>query len=189
MPVHTSHDDVIRWKHFPHYWPFVRGIHRLPVNSPHKGQWRGALMFSLVCVWMHGWVNTGEAGDLRRHRAHYGVTVMPCILGSRVVGGGVIMIPPVTGEESWADMSYCAEAGRDLVLDSQYMLHLQFYSVLPLFYLRVYNSVHMFILLSCFNLTSCNSICRRIFITGYGLFCFYELYVLFHWYWLHFYLT
>ena len=36
------HDDVIKWKHFPRYWPCVRGIHRLPVNSPHKGQWRGA---------------------------------------------------------------------------------------------------------------------------------------------------
>ena len=31
-----SHDDVIKWKHFPRYWPFVRGIHRSPVNSPHK---------------------------------------------------------------------------------------------------------------------------------------------------------
>ena len=32
------HDDVIKWKHFPRYWPFVRGIHRWPVNSRHKGQ-------------------------------------------------------------------------------------------------------------------------------------------------------
>ena len=23
-----SHDDVIKWKHFPRYWPFVREIHR-----------------------------------------------------------------------------------------------------------------------------------------------------------------
>ena len=30
------HDDVIQWKHFPCYWPFVRGIHRSPVNSPRK---------------------------------------------------------------------------------------------------------------------------------------------------------
>ena len=44
----TFHDDVIKWKHFPRYWPFVRGIHRWPVNSPHKGQWRGAFMFSLI---------------------------------------------------------------------------------------------------------------------------------------------
>ena len=43
-------DDVINWKHFPRYWPFVRGIHRSPVNSPHKGQWRGAWIFSLICA-------------------------------------------------------------------------------------------------------------------------------------------
>ena len=45
------HDDVIKWK-------------------------RGTLMFSLICVWTNGWVNNREAGDLRRHRAHYDVTVM-----------------------------------------------------------------------------------------------------------------
>ena len=61
---------------FSHYWPFVRGIHRSPVNSPHKGQWRGALMFSLICAWINGWVNNREAGDLRRHYAHYDVTVI-----------------------------------------------------------------------------------------------------------------
>ena len=70
------HDDVIKWKHFPRFWPFVRGIHRSPVNSPHKGQWRGALMFSLICAWINGWVNDREAGDLRRHSAHYDVIVM-----------------------------------------------------------------------------------------------------------------
>ena len=63
-------------EHFPRYWPFVRGIHLSPVNSPHKGQWRGALIFSLICVWINGWVNNHEAGDLRRYRAHYDVTVM-----------------------------------------------------------------------------------------------------------------
>ena len=62
--VHSSwHDDVIKWKHFPRYWPFVRGIRRSPVNSPHKGQWRRALMFSLICAWMECWVNTREAGN------------------------------------------------------------------------------------------------------------------------------
>ena len=75
---HTEclHDDVIKWKHFPRDWPFVRGIHRLPVNSPHKGQWHGALMFSLIWAWISGWVKNHEAVDLRRHRAHYDVTVM-----------------------------------------------------------------------------------------------------------------
>ena len=43
-----KHNDVIKWKHFLRYWPFVRGIHQSPVNSPHKGQWRGAFMFSLI---------------------------------------------------------------------------------------------------------------------------------------------
>ena len=71
-----NHDDVIKWKHFPRHWPFVLGIHRSPVNSPHKGQWRGALMFSLICGWINGWVNNREAGDLRRHRAHYDVSEM-----------------------------------------------------------------------------------------------------------------
>ena len=72
----SIHDDVIKWKLFPRYWPFVRRIHRFPVNSPHKGQWRGALMLSLICVWINDWVNNGEAGDLRRYRIHYDVTVM-----------------------------------------------------------------------------------------------------------------
>ena len=46
----SGHDDVIKYKYFPRYWFFVRGIHRSPVNSPHKGQWRGALVFSLICA-------------------------------------------------------------------------------------------------------------------------------------------
>ena len=70
------HGDVIKWKHFLRYWPFVRGIHRSPLNSPHKVQWRGALMFSLFCARINGWVNNREAGDLRRHHAHYDVIVM-----------------------------------------------------------------------------------------------------------------
>ena len=71
-----SHDDVIKWKHFPRCWPLVRGIHRSPVNSPHKGQWRGASMFSLICVWINCWVNNREAGDLKWYRAHYDIIVM-----------------------------------------------------------------------------------------------------------------
>ena len=70
------HDDVIKWKYFPRYWPFVRGIHRPPVNSPHKVKWRGALVFSFISVWINGWENNREAGDLRRYRAHYVVIVM-----------------------------------------------------------------------------------------------------------------
>ena len=54
----------------------VTGIHRSPMNSPHKSQWRRALIFSLICAWTNGWANHGDAGDLRRNRAHYGITVM-----------------------------------------------------------------------------------------------------------------
>ena len=71
-----GHDDVIKWRNFPRYWPFVRGIHRSPVNSPHKGQWRGALMFSLIYARINGWVNNRESGDLSRPGAHYDVRVM-----------------------------------------------------------------------------------------------------------------
>ena len=49
------------------------------VYSPHKGKWRGALMFYLICAWINGWVNNREAGDLRRHRSHYDVIVMICV--------------------------------------------------------------------------------------------------------------
>ena len=68
------------WRHqietFSALLAFVRWIHRLPENSPPKGQWRGALMFSWICAWIHGWVNNRDAGDLRHHRVHYEVTVM-----------------------------------------------------------------------------------------------------------------
>ena len=47
-----------------------------PVNFPHKSQWRGALIFSLICAWINGWVNNREAGDLRRHHLYYDVTLV-----------------------------------------------------------------------------------------------------------------
>ena len=72
---HFIHDDVIKWKHFPHDWPSLWGLHRSPVNSSHKGQWRRALIFSLLSVWTNGWVNNWYAGDLRCHCAHYDASV------------------------------------------------------------------------------------------------------------------
>ena len=54
----------------------LMGIHRWPVNSPHKGQWGGVLEFSLIYAFTNDWVNNRDARDLRRHRADYDVTVM-----------------------------------------------------------------------------------------------------------------
>ena len=59
-----SHDDVTKCKHFPRYQPFVRGIHRFPVNSPHKGQWRWALMFSLIFDWINSWAKHQSSASL-----------------------------------------------------------------------------------------------------------------------------
>ena len=72
----VSHNDIIKWKHFPHYWPFVRGIHQWAMDSPHKGQWHGALMFSLICARTYIWANNWDASDLRHHHTQYDVTVM-----------------------------------------------------------------------------------------------------------------
>ena len=49
---------------------------RSSVNSPHKGQWRGVLIFLWSAPSIKGWVNNREAGDLRHHRAHYDVIVI-----------------------------------------------------------------------------------------------------------------
>ena len=87
---YSCHDDVIKWKHFPRNWPFVRKIHRSPVNFPHKGQWRGALMFSLIYVWINDWANNREAGDLRRQHGHYDVIVMARKNIVRLESGAVI---------------------------------------------------------------------------------------------------
>ena len=65
----------------PRHWTFVRGIHRSPVNSTHKGLWSGAMIFCLICTLINDWLNKHEAGNLRRNRAHCDVTVMdnkPC---------------------------------------------------------------------------------------------------------------
>ena len=68
------------WRHqmetFSALLALCAGNSTVPVNSPHKGQWRGALMFSLIYAWINDWVNNREAGDLRRRRGHYDVIVM-----------------------------------------------------------------------------------------------------------------
>ena len=73
------------WRHqmetFSALLAICAGNSPVPGEFPaHKGQWRGALMFSLICVWINGWVNNREAGDLRRYHAHYDVIVMDMTL-------------------------------------------------------------------------------------------------------------
>ena len=76
-PSGRVHDDVIKWKHFPRYWPFVRGIHRwIPRTKASDAE----LWCFLCSAWINGWVNYHEAGDLRRHRARYEVTIMCTIV-------------------------------------------------------------------------------------------------------------
>ena len=67
---------MIEWKQFLWYWPFVQGSHQSLVNSPHKGPWHRALMFSLICAWTNAWGNNLISSDLRRHHIHYDVTVI-----------------------------------------------------------------------------------------------------------------
>ena len=78
-----KHRHSTWWRHqmetFSALLALCAGNSPVPVNSPHKGQWRGALMFSLICVWINGWVNNRKAGDLRRQRGDYDVIVMTSI--------------------------------------------------------------------------------------------------------------
>ena len=67
-----------------------------------KGQWCRALIFSLICVWINSWVNNDEAGDLRRHSAHYDVTVMQVMLKMPILDvslkiSNLIFQPPLPG--------------------------------------------------------------------------------------------
>ena len=90
------HDDVIKCKHFLRYWPFVWRIHWSPVNSLNKGQWPGALMFSLMCTWINGWVNNCEAGDLKCQHAHYDVTVVEVMVWHQAGNKPLIPQPIMT---------------------------------------------------------------------------------------------
>ena len=94
------HDDVIRLKHFPCYWPFVRGIHRSPVDSPHKGQWCRASMFSLICAWTSSWANNLDTGDLWRHHTHYDVTSDCCVC--------FVCFKQITRKGQINDFCYCS---------------------------------------------------------------------------------
>ena len=86
-------DDVIKWKHFPRCWSFVRGIHRSPLNFP--SQWPVTRSFdaSLICARINSWINNRKVGDLRRHRAHHDVTVVTGYLRCSLNWTYIISIP------------------------------------------------------------------------------------------------
>ena len=81
-----------------------------PVNSPHKGQWRGAFIFSLICARINGWVNNREDGSLRRHRTHYDVIVMMCLLVVLCWLTQIITdkIETVVGKQIWQTSDFLA---------------------------------------------------------------------------------
>ena len=94
------------WRHqmetFSALLAFSVGNSPVPVNSPHKGQWHGALTFSLICVSINGWVNFHEAGDFRRYRVHYDVIVMiPGPLWGQSTGHRLI-----SSRDQWCDLGY-----------------------------------------------------------------------------------
>ena len=70
------HEAVIRWEHFPHYWPFVGVMHRSPVISPQWSPVTRRFDVFLICARINVWVNIREARDLRSHRTHRDVIVM-----------------------------------------------------------------------------------------------------------------
>ena len=90
---------------------FCAGNSPVTGEFPHKGQWCGALMFSLIWVWINDGVNNRDAGDLRCHRAPYDVTVMmrfllPCIaLLCHVIHCHMSSLRPMAFERSaWYNM-------------------------------------------------------------------------------------
>ena len=102
----------------------MRGIHRSPLNSPYKGQWRGALMFSLICAWINSWVNNREAGDLRRRRTHYDVIVMHFVN----VSFGVLKctpLPPHSPSTSESSMAFDEQQRFLLIFRHEAMTFIQ----------------------------------------------------------------
>ena len=97
--VHIINTVWSWWRHqmetFSTLLAICAGNSPVPGEFPDKSQWRGALVFSLICVWINGWVNNGEAGDLRLYRAHYDVTVMwkpPVTMGQQCVNTDVPLL-------------------------------------------------------------------------------------------------
>ena len=108
---HGAHVTLLITRSRDYTGPLFGGIHRSPVDSPHKDQWRGALVFSLICASTNGWPSNRDADDFRHHRAHYDVTVM-----IRRTGKNVIFEPskPITSGRNWFITVYWFIDGTDI---------------------------------------------------------------------------
>ena len=100
------------------------------MNSPYKGQWRGASIFSLIGTWINGWVNYREAGDLRRHRAHYYAT--PISYLHKISVSNVRIFQNVIKKVNWQSIRpatiivACHRRGRNLTAEMFSWMHFLF---------------------------------------------------------------
>ena len=80
-------------------------------NSPVTGELpaQKPLMFSLICAWINSSVNNHKAGDLRRHRAHYGVIVMTAKQNTRNACAVYIY------DKTWANYSHLNHQFSDAI--------------------------------------------------------------------------
>ena len=135
--VIERHDDVIKWKYHPRYWPCVRQIHRSPVNSPHKGQWHGALKFSLIYAWnlnkavflFQGHLARGRRPDSWQTRfglgamSRYSTQIFHCITNLTRKFIYMMIITPNTPLQ-WSHMSVNASqiTGHSILFNSLFKL-------------------------------------------------------------------
>ena len=117
--------DMMTWSNWnifrvtgPLCWEFT-----VPVNSPHKGQWREALVFSLIYAWINDWVNNREDGDLRRHLGHYDVIVMDYSVEEVTDMRTIVSIVSRTTCPILDDLSRLRYNGFVLYMETGYYLH------------------------------------------------------------------
>ena len=82
VPMTVNFDDLCHFVVEGWYQEDKGSLYESPLNSSVTGEFppqrpvTPGFDVSLICAWTNGWVNNRDACDLRRHRAHYDVTVM-----------------------------------------------------------------------------------------------------------------
>ena len=125
---YVVHDDVIKWKHFPRYWPFVRGIYRSPLISPHnrpvarsfdvffdlrlnkqlnkqsRGWWFETLSRSL---WRHCNVSLEGMIDTCSNNSYISTTLRVSFMMTSSIGNTFCVTDPLwgesTGKSQWSE--------------------------------------------------------------------------------------